>query len=409
MHPSFIKIHKIKGVQMSVTLTSRLLLVPIFIRKDKKHYIIEDKTTGEFFEMPEVSVAAIHLLNNGESLEVIERQLRDKYPNEEVNLILFAEQLLDLNLIAEIDGEVVSSKEMNQERLGYLWISPKMGKFFFNKAALFFYVGVFIFNLTLLLSHPSLVPQYKDLFIFKYMVFNIPAWLGITFCLVLIHEFGHILAMRAHNLPTKLEIGHRLFLVVLETDMSSVWKLSSKDRNVLFLAGTCFDTVVLSIALISQLFVSDGLGILQGIMNLIVLDTFIRLFYQFCVYMKTDLYYVFENVSGCYNLMENAQHLILKRLRFVKSNVSENDVFPGEQRTILLYSIFYFIGVILTFAVYAIFYIPQLWFAFKKVLPGFLEGPATFPFWDALLFSLQITLGFGVLLYSWRKKYLRGY
>ncbi|WP_410892359.1 hypothetical protein [Neobacillus sp. 204] len=398
----------IKGVQMSVTLSSRLLLVPILIRKDKKHYIIEDQAAGEFFEMPEVCVDAIHLINNGESLEVIERHLREKYPNEEVDLIHFAEQLLALNLIAEIDGEKVFSKENNKENLGFLWISPKIGRFFFNKVALFFYAGLFILNLILLLSNPSLVPRYKDLFIFDFMVFNIPAWLVLTFCLVLIHEFGHILAIRAQNLPTNLGVGHRLFLVVLETDMSSVWKLPSKDRNVLFLAGICFDTVILSLALISQLALSDGSGIFQGIMNIIVLDIFIRLVYQLCVYMKTDLYHVFENISGCYNLMENAQYLIFKRVRFVRSNVSEDDIFPGERKTVFLYSIFYFVGVFLTLSLYAIYYIPQLGFAFKKVLPGFLEGPATFSFWDALLFSLQITLGFGLLIFSWRKKYLRG-
>jgi putative peptide zinc metalloprotease protein len=222
---------------------------------------------------------------------------------------------------------------------------------------------------------------------------------------VLIHEFGHVLAMRAQNLPTKLEVGHRLFLVVIETDMASVWKLPSKDRNVLYLAGLCFDTIILSFALISQLVFANSSGVFLSIMKVVVLDTFIRMVYQGCVYMKTDLYYVIENVSGCYNLMESAQHAIRKWLPFPIKSQKNEVVFESERKTVLSYSIFYFIGVFLTIALYAIFYIPQLLFSLEKVLPGFEKSPTTLAFWDATLFSLQMLVGLLLLLYSYRKKY----
>jgi putative peptide zinc metalloprotease protein len=390
---------------MVISANSNLTLVPIKIRKEKKHFIVENINSGEFFEMPKVCIDAIDLINNGESLEIVEQQLRVKYPKEKVDLIDFAEQLLELNLIAEIDGVRVVTKVKIKENLGFVGISPKMGKFFFNKVALLFYVALFMLNLFLLLSHPSLFPHYKDLFVFDYMVLNIPTWIILTFCTVLIHEFGHILAMRAQNLPTKLEVGHRLFLVVLETDMSSVWKLPSKDRNVLFMAGICFDTVILSITLISQLIVPNGSGIFLNIMNIIVLDTFIRMIYQLCIYMKTDLYYVFENVTGCYNLMENAQQAIKEKISFLKEPTIKEVTFEGERRIVNLYSVFYALGVVLTVSLYTFFYIPQLLFAWKKILPGFSEGPTSLPFWDAILFTLQILIGFMLLFYSWRKKY----
>lgn len=90
------------------------------------------------------------------------------------------------------------------------------------------------------------------------MVFNIIAILVLTFCSVLIHEFGHILAMRAQNLSTKLNVGHRLFLLVLESDISTVWKLPSKERNVIYIAGLCFDMVILFLTLIVQLIFVSG-------------------------------------------------------------------------------------------------------------------------------------------------------
>ncbi|WP_335715025.1 hypothetical protein [Neobacillus drentensis] len=390
---------------MSLTLESKLSLVPLEIRKDKKHYIVEDKISGEFYEMPEVCIDAINLINQNEQLSVIEGFLKDKYPSEKIDLVDFAKQLLELELINEIDGIKVEINEKNKESLGFLWLSPLLGKFFFNKIALLIYSALFVSNIYLFISHPNLFPDYKDLFIFDYMMFNISAWMLITFILVLAHEFGHVLAIRARNLPTKLEVGHRLFLVVLETNMAAVWKLPSKERNVLYIAGLCFDTVILWLALICQLNFSSGSGIFLSIMNVVVLDTFIRIVYQCCVYMKTDLYYVFENVSGCYNLMENAQQVLKKWLPFQKSYLREDVIYESERKTVYLYSIIYFIGVILTVALYFTFYIPQLLFASKKVLPGFLEGATSFSFWDAVIFTMQIVIGLLLLLYSWRKKY----
>ncbi|ETI70589.1 hypothetical protein [Neobacillus vireti] len=392
---------------MSITFDSCLSLKPVDIRKEKKHYIVEDKTSGEFFEMPEVCIDAINFINNGKTLGDIEQLLKEKYPNEEVNLIDFAGQLLELQLIAEVDGVIIDKKILKIDRLGFLWLSPQIGKIFFNKISLFLYAILFITNVCLFIAQPVLFPHYQDLFIFDLMVLNIPAWMLLTFILVLIHEFGHILAMRAQNLPTKLEVSHRLFLVVLETDMSTVWKLPSGNRNVLFLAGLCFDTVILTIALISQLIFANGPAIFLSIMHVVVLDTFIRMVYQCCVYMKTDLYYVFENVSGCYNLMENAQQQLRKWLPFQQSASNGEVVFAEERRVVTVYSIFYFIGVFVTLGLFVIYYIPQLLFAWKKVLPGFAAGPASLPFWDAMLFTLQILIGIGLLLYALRKKNAR--
>jgi hypothetical protein len=299
-------------------------------------------------------------------------------------------------------------KEKKIESQGFLWISPKLGKFFFNKTAYLLYALLFMVNIGLFIYYPALFPRYKDLFIFHLMVLNIPAWMLLTGILVLVHELGHVLAIRAQNLLTKLEVGHRMFLVVLETDMSSVWKLPSKDRNVLYLAGLCFDTMILFLALISQLIFSNGPGIFLSIMHLVVLDTFIRMVYQFGIYMKTDLYFVFENVSGCYNLMENAQQSIRKRLPFQHSPSKTAVEFAGERNTVFLYSIFYFLGVVLTVTLYVVFYIPQLFYSIKKVLLSFGKAPTSLAFWDAALFILQIALGLFLLLYSWRKKYLLG-
>jgi putative peptide zinc metalloprotease protein len=393
---------------MSLKPNAILSLVPIEIRKDKKRFIIEDQSSGEFFEMPEICIDAITLIRNGEQLGEIESTLKNKYPDQDVDLLDFAEQLLFLELVDSIDGVKVDrlEKAKEKEQLGFLWIAPKIGKAFFNNHTYPIYISLFIINIVLFLLHPSLFPRHDDIFVFDIMVVNVLFWMVFTFLFVLIHEFGHVLAMRAHNLPTKLEIGHRLFFVVLLTDMSSVWKLTPKDRNVLFLAGLCFDTVLLFISLIFQLIVPVDQWLLNGLMNLAVFDIVLRMLFQCCIYMKTDLYFVFENVSGCYNLMENAKQTIRQKFSFLNSKASEEVVFSGEKKTVFIYSLFYFLGVILTVVLYFMYYIPEVIYAAKKLLPGFVQPPTSLPFWDAVVFSLQVSIFIILLLYSWRKKYL---
>ncbi|MGA9227669.1 MAG: hypothetical protein WB217_15095, partial [Mesobacillus sp.] len=225
----------------------------------------------------------------------------------------------------------------------------------------------------------------------------------VTFLLVMLHEFGHVLAVRSEGLPARIELGHRLFFVVLETDMSQVWKLPAEKRNKLYLAGMYFDMVVLFIAITAQFFTSEE-SILTGLLNLVVLDTFIRLVYQAAVFMKTDLYYVFENWTGCYNLMENGRNFLGKWLPLLK--VSHTETFAGEEKFVRGYAIFYLAGILLTVAITVYYYIPQFIFAINQImLPGLTEPFNSLRFWDSAVFLLQIVLMLSLLLYSWSKKY----
>ncbi|WP_419954171.1 hypothetical protein ACN6MT_28590 [Neobacillus niacini] len=391
---------------MNITLHSSISIVPIDIHKDKKHYIVEDKLTGEFYEMPEICIEAINRINQGFPLGEIESTLMEKFPKEEVNLVDFANQLLELELIDQIDGVTIEKKQISNEQSGMLWVSPRMGKFFFNKFTVLLYSVIFLLNIALFIVFPSLFPHRDDIFVFDIMFVNVIVWMSLSFLFVLIHEFGHVLAIRSHNLPTKMEIGHRMLFVVLLTDMSAIWKLPPKDRNILFLGGLYFDSVLLFIALIVQLLFPNGSNFIIGLMHFAAFDIVLRMIFQCCIYMKTDLYFLFENVSGCYNLMENAKHALKKRLSFLNLKSIDEVVFAGEKRVVSTYTIFYFLGFVVTIVLYFLYFIPQVIQMGKQLLPGFLKPPTSLLFWDALIFSLQVSIFIILLLYSWRKKYL---
>jgi putative peptide zinc metalloprotease protein len=381
---------------MQITLESILKLHSLDIRKDKKYFIVHDLITTDFFEMNEVCVLAINKISKGLRLGEIERELILQFPQEDINLLEFAEQLVELGMVEEIDGNLIQAGERNEEKLGFTWISPKLGMLFFNNPMKLGYIFLFLINITLFIFYPYLFPHYKDVFIFDYMFQNILAWIAIGGILVLIHEMGHIFAIRGYGQPTKIEIGHRLFMLVLETDLSLGWKLPLKDRISLYLSGLCFDNIILFFALIAQILLPDSSEIFQSMLAFVVLDVVIRFIYQCCVYMKTDLYYVLENLTGCHNLMENAKGIIFKRKQ-------QLTLFDGEKRTIYLYSVFYLLGLILSAILFVFYYIPQMVYVLLKIAPGLKAPMNSVLFLDAVFVLLQIILVIGLLSYSWSK------
>lgn len=388
---------------MRFSAESQLSLLPLNIQKDKHNFIVENPISGDFYEMPKVCIDAIEMINQSMPLEEIENRLKEDYPNEEVDILDFVSQLLELGLVSEIDGESITQSQVAKSHHRFTWIPASLGRFYFNKISSALYLVLLAASVAMLIIKPDLFPRYKDLFVFDLMLENVAAWLIITTALMLLHEIGHVLAVRSEGLPARIELGHRLFFIVLETDMSQVWKLPAERRNRLYLAGMYFDMTVMFIALSVQFFTSD-ISIMTGLLKIVVLDTFIRLVYQAAVFMKTDLYYVFENWTGCYNLMENGRNLLSKWLPFLR--VSQTAAFPGEEKFIRRYAIFYIAGVLLTIAISACYYIPQFIFAIKKImLPGLTAPFTTIRFWDSAVFLLQIVLVSGLLFYSWSKKY----
>jgi putative peptide zinc metalloprotease protein len=388
---------------MDLFYDTKVSLRPLTIRKDKKNYIIEDESTGEFFEMPKVCIDAIDMINQGKALDQVENALKTQYPHEDVDVLDFVSQLLELELVSELNGKEITRIVEAENNTGFTWIPSSIGRFFFHSISVKLYIGLLAASIGMLLINPGLFPRYTDLFVFDLMLKNVAAWLLITFLLVLLHEFGHVLAVRSEGLPAKIELGHRLFFIVLETDMSQVWKLPAEKRTKLYLAGMYFDMTVLFLAITAQFFLMEG-TIFNGLLKLVVLDTFIRLTYQAAVFMKTDLYYVIENKTGCYNLMENGRGFLAKWLPFLK--VSQTETFAGEEKIVRRYAGFYLTGVAITIAITAYYYIPQLIFAVNQImLPGFSEPISSMRFWDSVVFLLQIVLVLGLLFYSWTKKY----
>ena len=116
---------------MELTLNSTVCLHAIQFRKEQKNYIVKDTITGEKYEMPPLWIDALAMMRDGFLLGEIEEKLKEEYPSEEVNMLAFTRQLLELELVEMIDGEEIAcTKKKEIDCLA--WVRPRVEQFFLN-------------------------------------------------------------------------------------------------------------------------------------------------------------------------------------------------------------------------------------------------------------------------------------
>ncbi|MED0873321.1 hypothetical protein [Bacillus mobilis] len=116
---------------MELTLNSTVCLHTIQFRKEQKNYIVKDTITGEKYEMPPLWIDALAMMRDGFSLGEIEEKLKEEYPDEEINMLAFTRQLLELELVGMVDGEEIAcTKKREKDYLA--WLRPRVEQFFLS-------------------------------------------------------------------------------------------------------------------------------------------------------------------------------------------------------------------------------------------------------------------------------------
>ncbi|MEY8349854.1 hypothetical protein AALF16_16395 [Bacillus cereus] len=116
---------------MELTLNSTVCLHTIQFRKEQKNYIVKDTITGEKYEMPPLCIDALAMMRDGFLLGEIEEKLKEEYPKEEINILEFTRQLLELELVGMVDGEeIVCTKK--KVKAYFVWARPRIEQLFFH-------------------------------------------------------------------------------------------------------------------------------------------------------------------------------------------------------------------------------------------------------------------------------------
>jgi putative peptide zinc metalloprotease protein len=250
------------------------------------------------------------------------------------------------------------------------WISPTAARRALSAPVLCAGAIAIAVGLGLIATDHSLVPGVTVLVFHRHLA----EWTAVMFAVatagVLAHESGHVIAARAAGVPARVRISHRLWVLVVETDMTGIWLASKRSRQLAFLAGALVDAVTSAALVGVEWATRQGWLTLPPTMRRFLAATLLtyllRLLWQCFVFVRTDFYYVLATALDCKNLLADTEDLMrnwVARALGRRPVVDQAAIPARELRAIRAYTGVWFAGRLLAFA--------SLIFVMLPVLAGY--------------------------------------
>lgn len=209
-------------------------------------------------------------------------------------------------------------------------------------------------GIALLILDPRLIPSPDVLVFHRHLAVMSAALFALSLAGVMVHELGHLLAARASGVPARIGIGHRLWILVAQTDMSGIWLAPKRRRYLAFLAGPLIDAASTAILLAVLWSARRGWLALSPsaarFLGAVLWTYLLRLLWECFVFVRTDFYYVLSTALGCKRLLGDTEDMLrnqLARLRSSIRTVDQSGIPPRERRAIRAYSIIWLAGRVL--------------------------------------------------------------
>jgi hypothetical protein len=230
--------------------------------------------------------------------------------------------------------------------------------------------------------------------------------------LLFLHEGFHVLAGRRLGLPTRVGVSNRLIYVVFETQLNGLNSLPRRARYLPFLAGLLCDGVLFcALGLIAELTrPGDGSYSLAGRFCLALAFTVaVRMAWQFQLYLRTDLYYVFATALNCHDLHGASTALLRNRiwraLGRTRTITDQDQWTEHDRRVAALYGPFIVLGIAVMMLITAFGSFPVARQYFATITRDLAYGPLNAHFWDGLgSLSFNVAQIVALIVLSRRKR-----
>jgi putative peptide zinc metalloprotease protein len=193
-------------------------------------------------------------------------------------------------------------------------LRQRVGAVLFGRAAWWVYAAFAVAAPALLIAWPQLRPTYRDAFPFDTQLLNILAVSALGMFAVAAHEGAHVLATAALGLSSRLSVSRRLYFLTFQADLTRLWSVPRRARYGPLLAGMAWDTVILSAALMLQAALPPG-TVTGHLLRALVLLQFSAILAQAMVFVRTDVYALLVNATGCKTLWATKGALLRRYLR----------------------------------------------------------------------------------------------
>ena len=302
-----------------------LRLVALSVRARGEELLVGDVGAGEFVVLPEIAGVILDGIRAGQPLAAVAETARE-VAGQDVDVVDFAKGLIELGFVTHVNDRPVKNDRVRLHDGGRVGerLAALAGPLF-SRAAWIVYATLAAGCAVLLLFAPRYRPPANSVFFLHDPLASLAILGVIDAGLTVFHEGAHWLAARVEGVPARITLGRRLYLLVAQTDLTSLFAVPRRRRFGPLLAGLAFEIITLSLLLAAELAAAHGLWHPPAtLMRLLMATALFRLnwsiAFQFLVFMRTDLYAVLVIGLDCLQLTRTTRLTIKRALRRLSSD-----------------------------------------------------------------------------------------
>ncbi|MGW2742483.1 hypothetical protein [Streptomyces sp. NPDC001450] len=261
-------------------------------RRDRGEWIVGRQGGEQVVALPEIGMAAVRLLASGNTVEETRRSLRAD-TGRDIDVRAFTERLAAAGLVASIGDRRFAAAPV----VSFPWLRPHHVRWVMNPVLQGFVLLVPVSALLAVLVRPWALPSWDELLWTEYGTFTVLVQCTVAVCLIALHEMAHLVTARAAGVPGRIRLGTRLQFLVAQTEVSGIWLRSRRERLTVYLSGIAVDAMVWGGCLLARC-----LGANWALLPVVAMTLITALANQCLVFMRTDLYFVIQDLTGCRNL-----------------------------------------------------------------------------------------------------------
>lgn len=406
---------------MSYERCATVFIHPYTRQIEGEEAVIGRLETGAFLVIPSIALEALDLLDSGKTVG----ETQDIFFERHGVVPDLADLLSSLAAKGFVEGDTTSAAPpsagppVRRRPEHFSGISSATAQKIFSKRAAIAVAPLIALAVVLVLRDPDLLPGRYALFFAEDRTFK-TLWVALfAYSSLFLHEMGHLVAARARGVGATLGVGHRLWFLVAETDLSGLWSIPRHQRYLPLLAGTIVDLVSMAVlVLVLALHRADVMMLSPWpleVLNALFIVYVLRVVWQLYFFVRTDFYYVVATALGCKNLLGDTETFLRNLMRRLLRRGVEQDQthLPAHERTwIRVYSIVWVLGRMLSLGVLILVSIPvtvrYLSSVGATLSKGYAHSPSAFVdsiAWLVLSFSplvVGIVLWIRSLVRNWR-------
>ena len=286
--------------QPPITDESLIETWPLDWRLDDDSMILGRPDQGTFVRIPAIGEPIIVGIRGGLTPHQISDQLLKEY-DVVVDVTKFLNGLAAKGFVRRVDGVPCPSPPLLKPALP--WLRPRHVSWL---ATRWFTVAWILIAGSLIAA--GILTGALRILSADYFIVNSPTanvllnTLGAG-VLVAFHEVAHISMARAYGQPGRIRLSSRLVFLVAESDVSSIRLVSQGGRIKTYLAGMAWDCMVLGAVATGYWFVGD---LARRVIAAFIFFLASGLLIQFACFMRSDVYFVLQDVTGRPNLFPDA-------------------------------------------------------------------------------------------------------